>query len=380
MKIKIICILIVLVLPWKVLNIYIEKKNSLSLLFMGDIMGHDSQIQSAFNPSTLKYNYNNVFNKVSYIIKRADFAIGNLEVTLAGKPYKGYPLFSSPDELAEACINNGINVLVTANNHSCDRGKKGVLRTIKVLDSLGIKHTGTFKNLTDREKNNLLILNKNNIKIGILNYTYGTNGLTIPKPTIVNLIDTLTISNDIKKSKKFFLDKLIVIVHWGKEYQSRPSKEQIKLAKFLIKNGVDIVIGSHPHVLQKMIYIQKNKRENEYLIAYSLGNFVSNQRDRKRDGGAILKITLSKENNNTYISKPGYYLTWVNKPLIEGKKKFEIILCSEYESKNFYEIEEKEKIKLFMSDARKLLQKENVNIKEIKVSVPIVKTNLLKPH
>lgn len=344
----------------------VKKIDSLSLIFMGDIMGHDSQIQSAFEPKTSTYNYEDVFNKVSHIIEKADFSIANLEVTLAGKPYTGYPQFSSPDELAVACKNSGIDVLVTANNHSCDRGKNGILRTIQVLDSLEIHHTGTFKDAIDRDKNNLLILNKNNIKVGILNYTYGTNGLSIPTPTIVNLIDTSIILHDIKKSREASIDKLIVMLHWGEEYQSQPSKTQIELAEFLFKNGVDIIVGSHPHVLQRMEYSSKTENEDEHLIAYSLGNFVSNQRTRKRDGGAMLKLTLIKKNNDTDISNMGFYLTWVNKPVINGKRKFEVIPCSTFESNEFSDLEEKEKMNLFILDSRTLLEKENVAVKELK--------------
>ena len=348
----------------------IKQKDSLTFIFIGDIMGHEPQIQSAFDTENGKYNYEGVFKKVSHIIKNADFAIANLEVTLAGKPYTGYPRFSSPDALAAACKNNGIDVLVTANNHSCDKGKKGILRTIKVLDSLEIHHTGTFSNSLDKENNNLLILNKNNIKVGLLNYTYGTNGLPTPKPTFVNRIDTLEMLLDIQKSKALFLDKLIVMLHWGRQYESQPSKSQIKLAEFLFKNGVDIIIGSHPHVLQKMEYLQKNKENDEHLIAYSLGNFVSNQRQRKRDGAAMLQLTLTKNNSEISISNYGYYLTWVYKPIIDGKTTFEIVPCSMLESNNFDDVDlkSKEKMKLFMSDSRALLNKENIKIKEIKMN------------
>ena len=363
-------ILLFIFLSLKVLGQDIDQKDSLTFIFIGDIMGREAQIKSAFDTKNGKYNYERVFKKVTDIIKNADFAIANLEVTLSGKPYTGYPQFSSPDALAVACKNNGIDVLVTANNHSCDKGKKGILRTIKVLDSLEIYHTGTFSDSLDRENNNLLILDKNNIKVGLLNYTYGTNGLPTPKPAFVNRIDTLAMLIDIQKSKASFLDKLIVITHWGNQYQSHPSKSQIKLAEFLFKNGVDIIIGSHPHVLQKMEYLPKNKETNERLIAYSLGNFVSNQRDRKRDGGAMLELTLSKNNSEVSISNYGYYLTWVNKPTINGKTTFEIVPCSMLESNNFddADLNSKEKMKLFMSDSRALLNKENIKIKEIEMN------------
>ena len=345
----------------------VEQKDSISIVFMGDIMGHNSQINSAFSSEARRYNYEDVFSNVSHIIEVADFAIANLEVTLAGKPYRGYPRFSSPDELAVACKNMGIDVLVTANNHSCDRGAEGVLRTIDVLDSLGIRHTGTFKNSADRAKNNLLILSKNNIRIGLLNYTYGTNGLPPPSKTIINRIDLSTIVSDIKKSKEAFLDKLIIMIHWGNEYQSQPSKNQIEIAEFLFRNGVDIIIGSHPHVLQRMEYIQKTKKSDEHLIAYSLGNFLSNQRRRRTDGGAILRLTLTKKNKDTNISHCGYYLTWVHKIIVDNKRKFEIIPCSIFEAHEFYDMDysSKERMKLFTKDSRTLLEKENIAVKEI---------------
>lgn len=344
-----------------------QEDSTVSFIFMGDIMGHQSQINAAYDSATNSYNYNNVFKKVSPLIKSVDYAIANLEVTLAGRPYKGYPQFSSPDELAIACKNNGIDILTTANNHSCDRGKKGIIRTIKVLDSLGIKHTGTFNDSIDRVKNNLLILNKNNIKVGILNYTYGTNGIPAPNPTIVNRIKFPLMLSDIQKSKSENLDKLIVVIHWGLEYQSIPNKEQTNIAQFLFNHGVDIIIGSHPHVLQRMEYNPECKNSKENLIVYSLGNFVSNQRTTKRDGGAMLKLTLKKQNNKVKIHDYGYYLTWVHKPVINNKVNFEIIPCYEYESNNYKGIntKSKNKMKIFVSQSRELFKKENKLIKEL---------------
>ena len=346
-----------------------EQIDSLKLIFIGDIMGHDTQISSAFDNKTNTYNYEGVFNKVSPITKKADFTIANLEVTLAGKPYKGYPQFSSPDELAIACKNNGIDILVTSNNHSCDRGKNGILRTINVLDSLKIRHTGTFKDSIDRINNNLLIVKKNDIRVGLLNYTYGTNGISTPEPTIVNRIDTLIMLTDIKNAKDSLLDKLIVILHWGNEYQSEPSDNQIQLAEFLFRNEVDIIIGSHPHVLQKMEFTEKSNESNERLIAYSLGNFVSNQRTRKRDGGAILQLTIEKKDNEVKITNYGYYLTWVYKQLINNQTKFEILPCSIMESELNIELDpiSKEKMGRFLLDSRTLLKKENKNVNEIKI-------------
>ena len=366
MKNTIVCCLLIVLAP-SVKGQDTLSTDTLSLLFIGDIMGHDSQINAAYDASTKSYNYEGVFAKVSPIFKKHDYVVANLEVTLAGKPFKGYPQFSSPDELVVAAKNSGINTLVTANNHSCDRGKQGIVRTIKVLDSLGIKRTGTFLNNKDREASNLLILSKNNITVGILNYTYGTNGLPVPTPTIVNKIDTSQMAIDIQKSKQAGLDKLIIVLHWGKEYSPHPSTSQINLANYLFDKGVDIIIGSHPHVLQPMEYYEKTAKHHEQLVVFSLGNFVSNQRKRKTDGGAMVGLKLTKQGSETVISNSGYYLTWVNKPIINGGKKFEIVPCAAYEEKEYSQMDTESinQMKLFVNDSRTLLNSENISVQEL---------------
>jgi poly-gamma-glutamate synthesis protein (capsule biosynthesis protein) len=263
----------------------------MTLLFLGDIMGHGGQIEAAHDPISKTHSYDAVFSELREIITKPDFAIANLEVTLAGEPFSGYPQFSSPDALAEACKKSGIDILVTANNHSCDRGGKGITRTIDVLDKLKIQHSGTYKNEKDRTLRNLMILRKEDIRIGMLNYTYGTNGLKAPKPTSVNYIDTNQILLDIKQSKLESIDALIAVIHWGIEYQTEPNKFQKKITEFLFRNGVSIVIGGHPHVLQKVEW----NRDKDQLVAYSLGNFVSNQASVNTDGGMMLEIELEKK-------------------------------------------------------------------------------------
>ena len=338
-------------------------QDSLSLIFIGDIMGHGGQIEAAYNSNTKSYNYDPVFQKIKPILNRADITLANLEVTLAGPPSSGYPQFSSPDALAKACKENGIDVLVTANNHSVDRRKSGIMRTLRVLDSLQIPHTGTFRNPTERKHNNLLILRKGSIRIGVLNYTYGTNGLKAEKPTIVNYIDTAQMRLDIENTKHENLDQLIVVTHWGKEYQTSPNSNQIKIAQYLLDNGANMVIGGHPHVIQKAIW----KKEDNQLIAYSLGNFVSNQASVNTDGGMMLELTLVKKGEKVEIKEPGYHLIWVHKPNINGKKSYEIIPCNLYE--NDIEIMNKtnrSRMKLFIKNARKIMS-QNENIPEIQL-------------
>ena len=343
------------------------KKNTMSLLFIGDLMGHGPQIRSAYDAKTKTYDYDTVFSYLKNTMSEPDFTIANLEVTLAGPVYKGYPQFSSPDALAEAGRNAGIDLFVTANNHCVDRRLQGLNRTIDVLDTLHILHTGTFKNSEARDTTNLIILEKDSIKVGILNYTYGTNGIPVPKPAVVNLIDTAVMHADIDSCKKDSLDKLIIVLHLGSEYQSHPNKVQKDLVSFLFEKGADIIIGSHPHVIQKMMYLPGNDSIKEHFVAYSLGNFVSNQRKTKTDGGVMTRIVLKKENGKTFIDTSNYILTWVyKKPRANGLYYYFILPAAEYENKKsfFKNPADYEKMKLYIRNSRTLLNKENLNVTE----------------
>lgn len=336
----------------------------ISFLFMGDIMGHGPQIKSAWQENKKQYEYSEVFNPLEDIISSVDFAIGNLEVTLAGKPFKGYPQFSSPDELAVACKNSGMDVLVTANNHSCDRKNKGIVRTLDVLDSLKILHTGTFKDVKNREKNNLLVLSKEGIKVGLLNYTYGTNGLPFSDPVYVNLVDSVLIKKDVINAKNKDLDKLVVFVHWGYEYKDFPNSYQKKYNRFFQDLGVDVVIGSHPHVIQPMVYSKENK--HEFLTVFSLGNFVSNQRAERKDGGAMFRLSFLKTDNNILISKKEYIPVWVHKYMEKEKYHFQILPCARpiYNKKYFSNKEDFQKMKTFLDNTRAHLNTNNLDIEE----------------
>lgn len=307
---------------------FAQKADSLSLLFIGDIMGHDTQINGARSrTSDGSYDYNPSLAYIHEEIRNVDITIANLEVTLAGPPHKGYPQFSSPDQLAEACKGAGIDIFVTANNHCVDRGKQGLERTCDVLDSLEIPRTGTFKDKSDREKLNPYIFEVNNIKIALLNYTYGTNGLPVRSPNIVNLIDTISMKADIEKAKQHQPDQIIAFTHWGLEYQTTQNKKQEDLTNFLWRNGVNLVIGSHPHVVQPMHFDKEKNR----VVVYSMGNFVSNQRDLLRDGGAMARITLVKEDGKCFIDNASHQLTWVHTPIINNRKIFYILPAAKYE-------------------------------------------------
>ncbi len=299
----------------------------LTLLFLGDIMGHEAQIASALCDDGVTYDYSETFRYIEPYFRSADIVIGNLEVTLAGPPYKGYPQFSSPDALATALKEAGVGVLVTANNHSCDRGQKGIERTIQVLDNHYFVRTGTFSDSLDMLKNHPQLIDYKGIKLALLNYTYGTNGLPITAPNLINLIDREKIKKDLHNTKELHPDIIMVYIHWGNEYVTSPTKEQQALAELLFANGTDIIIGSHPHVIQPMHFINDGSNKNRILV-YSLGNFISNQRRELTDGGAMVRIDLVKNGAETIIKDAEHLLTWVHIPVIGNKKQYYILPAS----------------------------------------------------
>jgi len=341
-------------------------RDKISLLFIGDIMGHDEQIWSAENRETHEFNYDDVFRYIKPVITETDIAIANFEVTLAGPPYMGYPQFSSPADLAVACKNAGIDYLVTANNHAADRGKQGIISTINKLDSIGIPHTGTFLNSACHDSLTPMMIHRNGASIALLNYTFSTNGIKVPEPVIVNILDKELIINDINKAKNKKADIIILFLHWGTEYDTIPAKAQADLAEFFQSLGVDMVIGSHPHVLQKMVWHKNAGNVKDGIVVYSLGNFVSNQRKPKTDGGSMVRVELTKNGDKYVISNAGYYLTWVYTPIEKYRKKFFILPCSEFENRpDFFDKPEAFYLmKKFIGDSRKLLNEQNINVKE----------------
>ena len=370
MRYKIIILLLILIYPFRTnaQDHFSSSSENISLLFIGDIMGHDDQIKSAENPETGTYSYEDVFSYIRDEISEADVSIANFEVTLGGPPYRGYPTFSSPPALAAACSNAGIDVLVTANNHAADRGKAGILSTIYRLDSLGIAHTGTFTDMAARDTLNPMIIEKNGFSLALLNYTYGTNGLKVPPPAIVNMLDMNQVGFDIEKASKKNPDMIILFLHWGIEYDTIPTKTQTDMAEYFFSRGVDLIIGSHPHVLQRMEWVPcKTKEMKDRITVYSLGNFVSNQRTIRRDGGAMVRIDLSRESDSIFVKNAGYYLTWVYTPVENNRKKFCILPCSDFENRPefFDRPEDYNKMMLFFRNSRNLLGSQNKGINEL---------------
>lgn len=307
----------------------------------GDIMFHTPQVAGAYNPQTNEYDFNYSFEHVKKYIENADLAIGNFETVTAGEEYKyqGYPTFNSPKSTVTALKAAGFDILSTANNHSIDKGKKGIINTIDNIIEHELVNVGTYKEPTDE----VLIQDINGIKVAILSYTYGCNGLEVlltPEELsyMVNLINEDKIKNDIETADLAQVDATIVFIHWGNEYQREPSQYQIELADKMIKWGADIILGSHPHVIQRS-EMREHNGENKFII-YSMGNFISNQRretlsigNRKyTEDGIIVNITLEKDFSleKTMIKDVDYIPTWVYRYGESGVQKHVILPTSEY--------------------------------------------------
>lgn len=286
---------------------------TINIAVVGDIMCHSTNFQDAYDKETDTYDFTRVFTDVKDYIQNADIAVGNLETTFAGKDagYSGYPTFNTPEQLAQNIKDLGIDVVSTANNHSLDKRLSGLLNTLNVLDKVGLSHTGTFR--SKEEQDNILVKDVNGIKIAFLSFTYGTNGIPVPsgKEYCINLIDEDLIKDQIVKAKAKKPDLICVSMHWGEEYKLKQNEEQEKLANFLFDNGVDIILGSHPHVLEPMekrTIKYADGRQKDGFVIYSLGNFMSGQVAENTMNTIILYLKITKHADNTITIDSNNYI------------------------------------------------------------------------
>ena len=300
-----------------------------TIRIVGDLMCHSTQFNYA-KVSADSFDFTGVYKEVKSYLSDADLTIGNLETVTAGKSksYSGYPFFNAPDDFVSALKDAGFNLLVTANNHAIDQGEKGVIRTIEQIVKNRMNYSGTA--ISQADKDSIRIFDFNGIKIAVLAYTENTNGIQIPKGKdyLVNLVNSDSIAVDINKARNKGAEIVLVQFHYGEEYKREPNTYQKQTVDSTISSGADIIIGSHPHAIQPLNYFKtENAKLDTGLIAYSMGNFISNQRWRYSDAGVILSITLAKNilKDSVYISDVQYLPTWVFKGEIEGKKEYVII-------------------------------------------------------
>lgn len=296
------------------------------LLFVGDAMQHQAQLDRAKELGNGKgYDYSDCFTLIAPEITAADYAVCNLEVPLGGGPsYSGYPCFSAPDSYAVALKDAGFDMCLTANNHCLDRRDKAARRTIHALDSLGIDHIGTFYSAKDREERVPFIKNIKGINVGFLNYTYGTNGIPPQGNIEVALIERNKISKEIEKTRKAGAELVVVTMHWGVEYVLLPNKYEKEWANFLVDQGVDMIIGGHPHVIQPMEIIHSDKHKKNILLVYSLGNFISNMKTADTRGGALVRARIGRDENGKAIFKDADYDIFFSAKPEGGKSNFKV--------------------------------------------------------
>lgn len=327
----------------------------IEILFAGDLMQHRSQLDAAKTEDG-KHSFSGCYDYVRGTISSADLAVANLETTIGGSRYDGYPSFCAPDSFLYAAKDAGFDVMLLANNHCLDRGKRGAQRTLQMIDSLGLMHCGLYRDSADRAARYPLLIYNKGIKIALLNYTYGTNGIAVPHPMIVNFIDKETMAHDIKRAKEMRPDAIIACMHWGDEYTHLPPKNVKETANWLLEQGVDHIIGGHPHVVQPMEIREDTLTCKRNAVVYSLGNFISGMYAQGRDGGLLVRMGLTRIYDICWLRSLDYALTWVARPERDGVDNFTILPIEPALVKGSVG---QQKMLRFADDCRKLFGKHN---------------------
>lgn len=285
--------------------------NSATLTYVGDFVAHLHVVDSAYDSASDSYDFTPIFQYAGNWMNDTDFLVGNLETTLAGEPYSGSPDFSSPDDLAVSLKEVGFDLLTTANNHCLDQGFAGLTRTLDVLDEVGIDHVGTYRSQEEFDENQgVLVEEINGMTVAFLDYTYGVNYKTVENDFSVNrfnlntgdetkvTLDTDRMDRDMEYARSLNTDFIIVLMHWGVEYETTDNADQDMVADYLIARGADAILGGHAHVPQPMEYrtvTDDNGESHTGFVCFSLGNLVSNQADEYTNLTAAVKLTLYKD-------------------------------------------------------------------------------------
>ncbi len=280
-----------------------QTTHTISLVAIGDILSHMTVVRSGLQADGT-YNYNHIFDNVRSDIASADIAVVNQEIVLAGTPAEasGYPVFNAPYQIADAESNAGFDVILHATNHIMDQGVAGIDRCMTYWETNFPAMLVAGVNRSEEDRNAIDIIERDGIKVAILNYTYGMNGFTLPadKPYLVNIIDDQRIISDIKRAKGM-ADIVAVFPHWGIEYQHVATAEQQRLAQLMADSGADVIIGTHPHVLENIEWLT-GKDGNQTICYYSLGNFISTQLRTDTMLGGMAKIDITKTGDKVEIT------------------------------------------------------------------------------
>lgn len=290
-----------------------EPEPEVSLMMVGDILLHDA-IENKFAAEDGTYNFAPLFANVKDEISQADVALVNQEVIIGGSDLgiTGYPNFNAPYEVADYLVDTGFDVVLHATNHALDRGAKGINNC---LDNWAQKYPSEVIlgiHNSQESQDDIYVYEKDGMKIAILNYTYGTNGISLPSsmPYAVDLLEEDRVVNDIARAKEMS-DFVVVCPHWGTEYNLGTDRMQEKWTNIFLENGVDLVIGTHPHVIEPIEMVEDEATGHKMLVYYSLGNFCSwtssdGEGVANRSIGGMAEVTLQRDDSgNVVISDYG---------------------------------------------------------------------------
>lgn len=309
---------------------------TLSLVMVGDILLHTPLAESGLREDG-SYDFTTVFANTAEDIQEADLALVNQEVIIGGADLgvSGYPAFNAPYELGDALVDAGFDVVCHATNHTLDKGKKGVVRCLEFWELNYPEVAVLGINETAEEQDEIYIYEQDDIRIAILNYTYGTNGIPLPEdmPYVVNILEEERVVADLQRAEEL-ADFTIVCPHWGTEYLLGIDSQQQKWTEIFLENGADLVLGTHPHVIEPVEWVHDEVTGQEMLVYYSLGNFV-NWTSGRGDGvanrmvGGMAEITLEKAEDGT-VSVADYGVTALVCHVTDGQDGVTVYPLADY--------------------------------------------------
>jgi poly-gamma-glutamate synthesis protein (capsule biosynthesis protein) len=312
-----------------VLSVTPFEDDTVRILFIGDVMAHKLQLETALidggnasNPDD--YDFSSYFKYIKPLFDSADFVVANMEYPTGVTPFSGYPIFSAPSSLDMEALNSGIDLFLKANNHLLDKGRAGVDSTRSILRREGIAYTGFYADKEEEYRCNPFIDSIGGICLAIINFTYGLNGFQIPEPYIVNMMDTTQIRELVERAKERGAEFIIATPHWGEEYQLTESATQRRWRDSLYRYGVDAIVGTHPHVVQKCEY------DTLHATAYSLGNFVSNMSIAYGQIGMVYELRLKRRPDSTIALLPPKIDYWWCARTNKLERNYTVVPIMEY--------------------------------------------------
>ncbi len=299
--------------------------HAITIRAAGDAMLAPGQLAAARVSASGDYSFRLSFAAIAPLLRDADLAIANLETVLAGPAvgYSGYPRFNSPAAFAAALHWAGIGLLTTANNHCLDQGEPGLSATIARLDRLGIRHTGTFATQLERERP--LLPTVGDCRVAVLAATEHTNGIAGPAPYLVSRLADDQLAQQVAGARRAGAELVVAMVHWGTEWAAHPSGRQREQAGWLAAAGVDVVFGSHPHVVQPIEWLA-TPDGGRMLCYWSLGNFVADQRERHSDEGLLADVGIARDSGGRpRVTRAGFMPTFIDRSDVAERRRCRVV-------------------------------------------------------